>query len=142
MDTTKVIKGIKIISFSHFARKILRKPNIFYPLIRIRTCAYRGVRIVRFSEIFAHVLNDMLALQSCETVHQRKIYVFSFSSPIIFWNLVGNKKLDNRICFSLTQSKKIRIWVFITALKMVEKTLLVLLIRPCCPWRDRHVKKS
>ena len=29
-----------------------------YPLIRIRTCAYPGVRNVNFSENFAYVLNE------------------------------------------------------------------------------------
>ena len=32
------------------ARQIFRKANISYPLIRTRTCAYQGVRHVRFSE--------------------------------------------------------------------------------------------
>ena len=32
------------------AHQILRKTNIFYPLIRTRTCAYQGVQNVRFSE--------------------------------------------------------------------------------------------
>ena len=32
------------------ARQIFRKTNISYPLIRTRTCAYQGVRNVRFSE--------------------------------------------------------------------------------------------
>ena len=40
-----------------YARKIFRKTNISYPLIRTRTCAYQGVRNVSFSENFAYVLN-------------------------------------------------------------------------------------
>ena len=32
------------------AGQIFRKMKIFYPLIRTRTCAYYGVRNVRFSE--------------------------------------------------------------------------------------------
>ena len=32
------------------AHQIFRKTNISYPLIRTRTCAYQGVRNVRFSE--------------------------------------------------------------------------------------------
>ena len=32
------------------ARQIFRKTNISYPLIRTRTCAYQGIRNVRFSE--------------------------------------------------------------------------------------------
>ena len=35
------------------ARQIFRKTNISYPLIRTRTCAYQGVRNVRFSENLA-----------------------------------------------------------------------------------------
>ena len=34
-------------------RQIFRKTNISYPLIRTRTCAYQGVRNVRFSENLA-----------------------------------------------------------------------------------------
>ena len=30
----------------------IRKPNIFYPLIRTRTCAYQGVKNIRFSDVF------------------------------------------------------------------------------------------
>ena len=37
--------------------KMFRKTNISNPLIRIRTCAYEGVRNVSFSENFAYVLN-------------------------------------------------------------------------------------
>ena len=35
------------------ARRISRKTNIFPPLMRTRTCAYQGVRNVRFSENLA-----------------------------------------------------------------------------------------
>ena len=35
------------------ARQIFRKTNISYPLIRTRTCAYQGVRNVRFSKNLA-----------------------------------------------------------------------------------------
>ena len=35
------------------ARQIFQKTNISYPLIRTRTCAYQGVRNVRFSENLA-----------------------------------------------------------------------------------------
>ena len=35
-------------------RLIFRKTNISYPLIRSRTCAYQGVRNVRFSENLAY----------------------------------------------------------------------------------------
>ena len=34
------------------ARRIFRKTNISYPLIRTRTCAYQGVRNVRFWKIW------------------------------------------------------------------------------------------
>ena len=39
----------------HYNRQ---KDNISYPLIRIRTCVYQGVRNVSFSEGFAYVLNE------------------------------------------------------------------------------------
>ena len=32
--------------------------NIFYPLIRTRTCAYQGVKNISFSEKFAYVINE------------------------------------------------------------------------------------
>ena len=35
----------------------IQKNNISYPLIRTPTCAYQGVRNVRFSGNFTHVLN-------------------------------------------------------------------------------------
>ena len=35
------------------ARQIFRKTNISNPLIRIRTCAYQGVRNISFSENLA-----------------------------------------------------------------------------------------
>ena len=38
-------------------RKIFQKTNISDPLIRTRTCAYQGVRIVYFLENFGYVLN-------------------------------------------------------------------------------------
>ena len=40
-----------------YVRKIFQKTNISNPLIRIRTCAYQGVRNISFSENFAYVLN-------------------------------------------------------------------------------------
>ena len=44
-------------SFIKYVRKIFQKTNISNPLIRIRTCAYQGVRNISFSEDFAYVLN-------------------------------------------------------------------------------------
>ena len=44
-------------SFIYYVRKIFRKTNISYPLIRTRTCEYQGVRNVSFSENFAYLLN-------------------------------------------------------------------------------------
>ena len=41
-------------------RKIFRKTNISYPLIRRRTFAYQRVRNVSFSENFVYVQNDLL----------------------------------------------------------------------------------
>ena len=40
-----------------YVRKIFQKTNISNPLIRIRMCAYQGVRNISFSEDFAYVLN-------------------------------------------------------------------------------------
>ena len=36
-----------------YVRKIFRKTNISYPLIRTRTCAYQEERNIRFSEKFS-----------------------------------------------------------------------------------------
>ena len=47
-----------LISSISYVRKIFRKTNISYPLIRTRSCAYQEVRNVSFSENFAHVLNE------------------------------------------------------------------------------------
>ena len=44
-------------SFNTYA-KYSEKTNISYPLIGTRTCAYRGVRNVSFSENFRDVLNE------------------------------------------------------------------------------------
>ena len=55
------VNDLKLINLFHatgrflYTLKIsenLRKTNIFYPLIRTRTCAYHGVRNVSFSEVF------------------------------------------------------------------------------------------
>ena len=40
--------------------------NISYPLIRIRTWAYQGVRKVSFSENFAYVLNESSLMEMSE----------------------------------------------------------------------------
>ena len=45
-------------SFIWYVRKIFRKTDISYPLIRMRICAYQGVRNNTFYENFAYVLND------------------------------------------------------------------------------------
>ena len=42
-----------------------RKTNI-YPLIRIHTCAYQGVRHIIFSETFAYVLNGRSQVELSE----------------------------------------------------------------------------
>ena len=45
-------------SFIQYVRKIFRKTNISYLLIRARTCVYQGVSNVSFSEDFKYVLNE------------------------------------------------------------------------------------
>ena len=42
----------------HLVGKNFRKTNFSYPLISTLSCAYQGVRNVRFSGKFAHVLNE------------------------------------------------------------------------------------
>ena len=52
------------VSKKNKARQIFQKTNISYPLIRTSTCAYQGVRNVRFSEnltclvFFKHPFRD------------------------------------------------------------------------------------
>ena len=48
---------ISKVSFIQYVRRIFRKTNISYPLIRIRTCACKGVRNIIFFENFAYILN-------------------------------------------------------------------------------------
>ena len=45
-------------SFIKYVRRIFRKTNIFYSLIRTGTCAPELVINIGFSEIFAYVLNE------------------------------------------------------------------------------------
>ena len=47
----------KVHSLSTNVRKILKKTNISYPLIRTRTSDYLGVRSASFLENFVYVLN-------------------------------------------------------------------------------------
>ena len=47
--------------------KIFRKTNIYYPLIRTRTCAYQRVRNVSFPENFAYVLSGSVSCYAQET---------------------------------------------------------------------------
>ena len=42
----------------YYVRKIFRKANVSFPLIRLRTCAHQGVRSYSFSKDFAYVLNE------------------------------------------------------------------------------------
>ena len=51
-------------------RKIFRKTNISYPLIRTCTCAYQGIINVSFPENFVYVLNGW-AQGRC---HEEKIF--------------------------------------------------------------------
>ena len=45
-------------SFIQYICKIYRETNICYPLTRARTCAYKEVRNVSFSENFVYSLNE------------------------------------------------------------------------------------
>ena len=45
----KVQITVSSVSSEQGIRKIFRKTNISYPLIRTRTCAYQGIRNVSFS---------------------------------------------------------------------------------------------
>ena len=56
-------------SFSLNVRKIFRKTNNSYPLLRTRTCAYQEVRITGFSENFAYILNACPRLQKSSLLY-------------------------------------------------------------------------
>ena len=45
-------------SIIHYVRKIIRKNNISYPLIRTLSYAYRGVRNNSFLQNFASIINE------------------------------------------------------------------------------------
>ena len=60
-----------------YVRKIFRKTNISYPLIRTHTYAYQGVRNFSFSEYFACVLNEW------------------FQTIVLSFSLMGISKLLN-----------------------------------------------
>ena len=47
------IVNLKTLFQENKGSQIFRKTNISYPLIRTRTCAYQGLRNVRFSENLA-----------------------------------------------------------------------------------------
>ena len=49
---------LKLRSFIYYVRKIFRKTNISYPLIRTRTCAYHGKGSIYFPENSTNVLNE------------------------------------------------------------------------------------
>ena len=78
----------------YYAHKIFRKTGISYLLIRTRTCAYKGVGNVSFSENVAYVLNegspDSLWVQKQELtalkLHMKMCMVkFNFSKAAISW---------------------------------------------------------
>ena len=45
-------------TFIYYVCTIFRKTNISYPQIRLRSCAYQGVRNVSFPENFTNLIND------------------------------------------------------------------------------------
>ena len=52
-------------------RKYFRKTYISYPVIRIRTCVYQGVKNVSFSENFACILINKWSISPSEKVRYR-----------------------------------------------------------------------
>ena len=59
-DNEKLLKILpkSLGSFISYVRKIFRKTNLSYPLVRTPVCAYQEVRNVSFSENFANVINE------------------------------------------------------------------------------------
>ena len=74
-------------------RKIFRKTNISNPLIRIRTCAYQGVRNVSFSENFAYLLNGW-SLHYIFIYFSNYFTVHNSISSSIFWQAFSNTSIS------------------------------------------------
>ena len=73
------------------ARQIFRKTNSSYPLIRTRTCAYQGIRNVRFSEnltcfvFLKHPFRDSpFCLITDGTPFQHQVKIFTNLPTILF----------------------------------------------------------
>ena len=88
-------------SFIWEARKISRKTNISYSLIRTRTCVYQGVRNVSFSENFAYQLNEWSLYKNKNS---------SPSTPITFTPLSSPSKNVLKIFQTLSPSFKTTTW--------------------------------
>ena len=74
-------------SLIYYVRKIFRKTNISYTLIRTHLCAYQGVRNVSFSENFANVINEW----SLKNSFMGKVFLETTKRSLIFccfdeWN--------------------------------------------------------
>ena len=86
----------------HLVRKQkFPKTNISNPLIHIRTCAYQGVRIVSFSENFAHVLNEWCP----EWINWSLLYsvktdvVLTKSGSVFFIRFIVGRKIDRKCSY-------------------------------------------
>ena len=56
-----------------YIRKIFRKTNISYLLIRNRMYAYQGVRNISFSKKFRNVLNEQSQMERSQMEHLREM---------------------------------------------------------------------
>ena len=72
------------VSFIKWVLKVYQKINIFYLLIRTRTCAHQGLRNINFSENFAYLLTHFMPVVSFYTPwkHQETWDFLIFSGEI------------------------------------------------------------
>ena len=73
-----------------YVRKIFRKTDTSYPLIRTPTCAYHEVRSVSFSEDFAYVLNELSFIFQPKSITTLVFFIYprSFSNQQV--NVLNN----------------------------------------------------
>ena len=53
----------RMLQIKNKAVQIFREMNVFYPLIRTRTCAYQGVRNVHFWKIWTVLLSSYFCFE-------------------------------------------------------------------------------
>ena len=103
------------------AHQVFRKTNIFYPLIRLRTCAYQGAINVRFSEnlcvlcfLETPVLRFALLLYYRRNVKENMKRLCNVSLGIVstYHFDISEFKRINELLFPLKSSENLGFWWF------------------------------